>query len=419
MPFRLNPADRTCVQVQRPAGWRRVKCHPTQRQARSHLTALRINVIESVEAWAMIAEAEFDSKTPPVSRRKLGKSVNEKLMEANLRHRHLLLMIENGIAADVAKAYREALAIIETQIRILAERGGATENLVRLRQRSLERLQARIDEVLQVGDAAARQAVAEGLEKIATSEVAFQLSLMDKLFPAGIKVDLASPDEALIRLLLQEPLGGEVWAARFEKNHRRSLAAMRQSLAQSAALGEGADAAARRLVTQVKNLSLNRAITITRSEIQRVANRSAQEAYEANAGPGGVVKGIEVFETLDSRTCLVCILQDGKFFPAGAPTGVLPPYHANCRGFISPVTKSWSELGINRTDLSPSTRASMNGQVPAPVKYPEWFETQDKAFQLEVLGPSRFELFKAGQLPLDQMVKNNRIIPVSALPSLN
>jgi len=412
MPYRLNPTDPLCVQVQRQRAWQRVKCHPTKRGARDHLTALRINVVEGIYEGSV---HEADNRKA----RALGRSVNDRLMDANLRHRHLLLMIENGVAAEVVKAYEEALVSIHAHLAKQATRSGALTDLSRLSSRRLEILYARIEEALQIGDAAARGAVIKGLAEIIPAEVDFQLGLMRRTIARGVTLDLVGPDEALLRQILEEPLGGKTYGARFAKNHQATLDAMRGSLAQSVALGEGIDGAARRLNQNVTTLSRHRAVTITRSEIQRAANRAAQETYAANSGPSGVVKAIQVIETLDGTTCLICIMQDGKTFPPGSQTGSLPPYHANCRGFITPVLRSWEELGIDRKELSAGSRATMNGEVPQPVTYPEWFRTQPAAFQQEVLGPSRYRLYRKGKIDFDAMVKNNRIVPVSALPSFN
>lgn len=47
MPYRIDPRDARCVQVERrPGSWQRVKCHPTKDAARAHLAALTINVTE-------------------------------------------------------------------------------------------------------------------------------------------------------------------------------------------------------------------------------------------------------------------------------------------------------------------------------------------------------------------------------------
>lgn len=44
MPYRLDPKDRRCVQIQEGGIWKRLKCHPTPGDAAKHLAALVINV---------------------------------------------------------------------------------------------------------------------------------------------------------------------------------------------------------------------------------------------------------------------------------------------------------------------------------------------------------------------------------------
>jgi hypothetical protein len=67
------------------------------------------------------------------------------------------------------------------------------------------------------------------------------------------------------------------------------------------------------------------------------------------------------------------------------------------------VLKSFKELGVDLPEFSESTRASMDGQVPAKMTYNEWLKGKPAAFQNEVLGPSRAKLFRAG-MPVDRFV---------------
>lgn len=79
-------------------------------------------------------------------------------------------------------------------------------------------------------------------------------------------------------------------------------------------------------------------------------------------------------------------------------------YHAegvvvhNCRSVLLPVTKSFNELGIDRDEISPKTRASMDGQVPAKTTYSDWLKAQSAERQNEILGPTRAKLFRENRL---------------------
>lgn len=66
------------------------------------------------------------------------------------------------------------------------------------------------------------------------------------------------------------------------------------------------------------------------------------------------------------------------------------------------MTKSFRDLGIDIDELSPGTRASMDGQVPADTTYGQWLKRQSAARQDDVLGPTRGALFRRGGLTIDK-----------------
>jgi hypothetical protein len=124
-----------------------------------------------------------------------------------------------------------------------------------------------------------------------------------------------------------------------------------------------------------------------------------------------MVKAVQWVSTLDTRTSEICRLRDGLQYTTDThkPIGHKVPWlggpgraHWQCRSSSVPVLKSWRELGIDMDELTPSTRASMDGQVPAEQTYTEWLRKQSAARQDEVLGPSRGKLFRTGGLPMDR-----------------
>ena len=52
----------------------------------------------------------------------------------------------------------------------------------------------------------------------------------------------------------------------------------------------------------------------------------------------------------------------------------------------------------------PGTRASMDGQVAGDLRYEDWLKSQKETVQKDVLGPSRFELWKNRSLTLPEML---------------
>jgi hypothetical protein len=76
----------------------------------------------------------------------------------------------------------------------------------------------------------------------------------------------------------------------------------------------------------------------------------------------------------------------------------------NCRSVTIPVLKSFAEMGIDLPELSPSTRASMDGQVAAGFTFEEFLEKKGKAFQDRQLGPGRAQLWREGKITLTQLL---------------
>jgi hypothetical protein len=77
--------------------------------------------------------------------------------------------------------------------------------------------------------------------------------------------------------------------------------------------------------------------------------------------------------------------------------------HFNCRSSAVPVLKSWRELGgADLPEFTPTTRASMDGQVPAEQTYGAWLKRQSAKRQDEVLGATRGALFRRGGLEIER-----------------
>lgn len=357
------------------------------------------------------AVVEFD--TDPGAPRFPPGTVNGRLLDAILRHRHYVLRVENAIILNLLGPLNDAKKAVLAELAALAAREGALSDFGRMRRAQLLELERRIENAITF---AAQETLTRSLgdfRRFAEREVEVQNKLLAREIPRGIILDLTGPDAARVEEILRTPLGGELWELRIVRNYGAMVAGMQRDLSTSLMLGEGIGQAVRRLERTVNTVGRNRLITLARSEIQRVANATAAETYRANRS---VIKGTQVYETLDDRTCLICATKDGKFHDLASTD--LPPYHAACRGFVAPVTKSLTEMGLALDDFPPSTRASMNGQVPETVTYPEWFGRQSPQFQRDWLGPTRYELFRAGVLSIDDMVRDLRILPIDELPAM-
>lgn len=110
---------------------------------------------------------------------------------------------------------------------------------------------------------------------------------------------------------------------------------------------------------------------LVRTSANHVSSQAREETYAANSD---VIKGIQWVSTLDTRTTKICRSLDGKVYDIG--DGPRPPAHWNCRSTTIPITMSWKELGIKARDIDAGSRASMSGQVPASLTYPQWLSGQ-------------------------------------------
>lgn len=184
----------------------------------------------------------------------------------------------------------------------------------------------------------------------------------------------------------------------------------------------------------VMQTSRNEAEALVRTSVQKVSNDTLMQTYKENSD---LIKGVQLIVTLDSRTTPICIALSGGAWdldgaplpdsPVKRPYPGPPPYHWNCRSVIVPITKSWEELsGIKGLgeQVPDDTRASMDGQVPkADLTYESWLKEKDKEdpqFARDVLGDGRYELWKAGDIKLNQLVSDGlKPLTLQQLKDLN
>lgn len=138
---------------------------------------------------------------------------------------------------------------------------------------------------------------------------------------------------------------------------------------------------------------------VVRTAVAHTANFTRDQFYQEN---DDLIKGLRWTSTLDSRTSPICRARDGQIFPTDS--GPRPPAHWNCRSTMTPVIKSWRELGFDMDELPPSTRSSMDGQVPEDMTYQQWLKKQSAPRQDEILGKTKAKLFRDGDLELTRFV---------------
>lgn len=142
--------------------------------------------------------------------------------------------------------------------------------------------------------------------------------------------------------------------------------------------------------------------SLVRTATNSVSNQISNEFFKTN---GDILKGLQWTATLDGRTSPVCRARDGQLFPVDE--GPRPPAHIRCRSYMVPVLKSWEDAGLPFDDLPPSTRASMDGQVPETLSYDDWLKTKSPEFVKGVLGPTRADMYLSGKLSMSDFVNDD------------
>lgn len=331
-------------------------------------------------------------------------TANEELLNRTIRHQ---VYLERFKASELPRLIRELDALDRDLLGQLA--AVDPESLTG------QRLEAQIAKVSEISDEATRrysETLLGSLSTLGAYEASWAAATIastagaEFLVVAGL--DITTPDPNLLRAaIFSRPLQGKLledWVADLEKARRDRLsAAIRMAAIESQTI----DQLVRRIrgtrangyKDGILDISRRGAEALARTAMQHISNSARAASYEQNAS---VIDEVQMVATLDGRTTPYCRGIDGKRFPR--TKGPRPPFHINCRTTTVPVLKSWAEIGIQANELSASTRASMNGQVADTLDYDAWLRGQSSAFQDDVLGPSRADLFRKGGLHQDRFV---------------
>ena len=209
--------------------------------------------------------------------------------------------------------------------------------------------------------------------------------------------------------LLVAPLGGGTIAMAFDGIQADVQRGMRNALTAGVVRKQSIDAVARvmRAVIGHQGGSIER---IIRSEFVRVANQVALLTYQRNHH---VVRAVQWAATLSGRTCLVCAAFHGRIWTDWNKVKLpVVASHATCRCLLLPVLKTAADLGLSD---SPDLRATFDGRAADVLTYADWFARQDEAFQRDVLGPTRWTLYREKKARLSDFVRRDRVRPVRTL----
>lgn len=277
---------------------------------------------------------------------------------------------------------------------------------------TVQRLDSLLSNVQRLNAQAYRQIgfeLDEELLQLAGYEASYQHRALQSVLPAQLAEQLALnaiSANQVYAAAMARPFQGKLLSEALTGIEAARAARIRDAIRMGFVEGETISQMVRRLRGTRTNgyadglLEIDRrgAEALVRTAVNHTANYARQAVFEANSD---VVQEWQFLSTLDGRTTITCASLSGKTFPIGS--GPQPPRHWNCRSTAVPVlTSAWEALGLSKSDIEPSTQASMDGQVAGDITYGKWLKSKPAAFQDEVLGAERGKLFRSGGLTVDR-----------------
>lgn len=335
-------------------------------------------------------------------------SVNDELVDLNLRHEVNLHKFANSEVRAVLKLLQKSELDIAEQIH-KRDAAGDVSSFTR------RRLEALLDSIKKIVSGVYEQIharVGKTLGDLAEQEVDWQVRALEKAIP--VNVDVVSPSAQQLRAAVSEvPFDGRVLDEWRDNLSLGAFDKIKAAVRIGYVEGQTNEQIVRRIVGTrangfkdgIANINRKSAESFVRTATSSMANYARQQTFKENAD---ILKGYTWLATLDSHVCPACAALDGEMF--NLDDGKAPPLHRGCRCTLVPVTKSYRELGIDLDEAEPGTRASMNGQVPAKTTFSEWIKKQSTSVQDEILGKTKGKLLRDGGLDVRDFVNNRGLI---------
>lgn len=341
-------------------------------------------------------------------------TANEKIQDASITHALELQYYGNGVINRMLKL----LASVDADL--FAQFNAALDKMPQS-QFNIDRLDSLLASVREINADIYRQLSEQldvELKDLVGYEAGYQQELFKNVLPVAVTFNAVNVDQVYTAALAR-PFQGRLlkeWMQGLEEGQALKIRdAVRIGYAESQAV----DQIVKRIRgTRALNfrdglleISRNDARTVVRTAISHMASSTRDTLYKDN---GDLIKAIQWHSTLDSRTSDTCKVRDGKLYtpvehkPVGhknAWIGGPGRAHFNCRSVGVPVLKSWRDMGLDIEEITPATRASLDGQVPAELTYSAWLKKKPVEFQNDALGVTKAKLFREG-MPIERFVNN-------------
>ena len=347
-------------------------------------------------------------------------TANDRLLDSAINHKINLEHYANGVVRRMIAVLNRADTEMSQQLML------ALDSLPKSAF-TVERLEQLLGSVYNLNTQAyaeLNQRLHSELRNLAEHEVKFQDSAVRKSVPNAVVANITIAQVGVKQVFsaaVARPLQGRLMSEWAQSLSVARATRLRDAIRMGYVENQTNDEILRRVrgsrakayADGALNIDRANAAAVVQTAVAHTAAVARQEFYSANSE---LIKAVQWVSTLDSRTSPACAIRDGKTYhaethapikhtyPWGGGPGML---HWNCRSTSVPVLKSWAELGID-VETNPETRASMDGQVPVDMTYTKWLKKQSAARQIEVLGVTRYKLYKQG-MPFSNFMNNKGV----------
>lgn len=334
-------------------------------------------------------------------------TANDKIVDAAISHQIGLQRYGTGVVRRVMALLNRVDADLFAQMVIALEKMPPESFTVQ----RLDQLLVEVNRLNAEAYKAAGEELDKALLELAGYEASYQHKMLQSVLPAQVAeaLTLATvPANQAYAAAMARPFQGKLLREALKDVEAAKAIRIRDAIRMGFVEGETISQMVRRIrgtralgyADGLMEIDRRGAEALVRTAVNHTANYARQAVFEANSD---VVQEWQFLATIDGRTSAPCRGLSGSVHPIGS--GPQPPRHWNCRSTAVPVLKSaWEALGLSKSDVEPSTQASMDGQIAGDITYGQWLRGKPAEFQDEILGATKGKLFREGGLTLDRFV---------------
>lgn len=323
------------------------------------------------------------------------------LQDLILQHSLELLRVSAHDQREVEQIIRE----LEAELKALLN----SRTLSEATQRQIEALIAQAHKIIEPAYTSA--AAVTDTHALALIVAKQTVHIIEDVIPANV---LAPTAETLASLTKDVLIDGAPSSAWWEKQAEDTAFKFAAQVRQGVINGETNERIVARIAGRsgepgLLEVSRRNARALVHSSVMSAANEARLATFRKNSR---LIAGVRWLATLDGHVCARCAALDGQAWDldGGKLKGTkvefqAPPIHWNDRCVLSPIPKSFRDLGIPIDEpTDEGERASAFGPVPGGTTFAEFFARLSPAQQDKQFGKTRAQMFRDGKITIRDLV---------------